>query len=119
MRIVFIGTVEFSKHALYRLLAMKAEIVGVCTLQESKFNADHVDLSAASETHGIPWRYTEDINSDASINWIKDKSPDIIFCFGWSRLLKQDLLGLAPLGVVGFHPAALPANRGRHRMALT
>lgn len=114
MRIVFIGTVEFSKHALYRLLAMKAEIVGVCTLQESKFNADHVDLSAASETHGIPWRYTEDINSDASINWIKDKSPDIIFCFGWSRLLKQDLLGLAPLGVVGFHPAALPANRGRH-----
>jgi len=23
-------------------------------------------------------------------------------------------LGIAPLGVVGFHPAALPANRGRH-----
>ena len=114
MRIVFIGTVEFSLRALEHLLAMNAEIVGVCTLQESKFNADHVDLSSVSEAHGLPWFYAEDINSVAALSWIQDKSPDVIFCFGWSRLLKQDLLRLAPLGVVGFHPAALPANRGRH-----
>jgi methionyl-tRNA formyltransferase len=114
MRIAFIGTVEFSRRALERLLAMGAEIVGVCTLQSSKFNADHVDLSAVSEAHGIPWLYAEDINSVEALSWIKDKSPDVVFCFGWSRLLKQNLLRLAPLGVVGFHPAALPANRGRH-----
>lgn len=114
MRIVFIGTVEFSQRALERLLASKAEIVGVCTLQESKFNADHVDLSDVSEAHGVPWFYAEDINSAEALSWIQGKSPDVIFCFGWSKLLKQDLLRLAPLGVVGFHPAALPANRGRH-----
>lgn len=114
MRIVFIGTVEFSRRALERLLAMNAEIVGVCTLQVSTFNADHVDLSVVSEAHGIPWFYAEDINSAEALSWIQEKSPDVIFCFGWSRLLKQDLLRLAPLGVVGFHPAALPANRGRH-----
>ena len=114
MRIVFIGTVEFSQRALECLIAMNAEIVGVCTLQESKFNADHIDLSILSESHGIPWFYAQDINSAEALGWIQDKSPDIIFCFGWSKLLKQDLLRLAPLGVVGFHPAALPANRGRH-----
>lgn len=114
MRIVFIGTVEFSRRALERLLELNAEIVGVCTLQESKLNADHVDLSVISESHGIPWFYAEDINSAEAFSWIQDKLPDVIFCFGWSRLLKQNLLGLAPLGVVGFHPAALPANRGRH-----
>lgn len=114
MRIIFIGTVEFSQRALERLIAMNAEIVGVCTLQESKFSADHVDLSIIAESHGIPWFYAEDINSVGALNWIQSKSPDVIFCFGWSRLLKQDLLRLAPLGVVGFHPAALPANRGRH-----
>jgi len=114
MRIVFIGAVEFSWRALERLLAMHAEIVGVCTMQDSKFNADHVDLGAVSEAHGVPWFYAEDINSTEALSWIQDKAPDVIFCFGWSRLLKQDLLGLAPLGVVGFHPAALPANRGRH-----
>lgn len=114
MRIVFIGTVEFSLRALERLVALDAEIVGVCTLQESKFNADHVDLSRVSAAHGIPCFYADDINSTAALSWIQSKAPDVIFCFGWSRLLKQDLLGLAPLGVIGFHPAALPANRGRH-----
>lgn len=114
MRIVFIGMVEFSQRALERLLAINAEIVGICTLQESKFNADHVDLGAVSEAHGIPWLYAEDINSPEALSWIQDKAPDVIFCFGWSKLLKQDLLRLAPLGVVGFHPAALPSNRGRH-----
>ncbi len=114
MRIVFIGAVEFSLRALERLVEMNAEIVGVCTLQESKFNADHVDLSSFSVMHGIPVFYADDINSTETLSWIQDKSPDIIFCFGWSRLIKQDLLGLTSLGVIGFHPTALPANRGRH-----
>ena len=114
MRIVFIGTVEFSRRVLERLLAMHAEIVGVCTWQDSKFNADHVDLGAISEAHGLPWFYAKDINSTQALSWIQDKAPDVIFCFGWSRLLKQDLLRLAPWGVVGFYPATLPANSGRH-----
>jgi len=114
MRIVFIGMVEFSRCALERLVAINAEITGVCTLKESKFNTDHVDLGFVSGTYGIPWIYAEDINSEEVLNWIRAKKPDVIFCFGWSRLIKADLLSLAPLGVVGFHPAALPANRGRH-----
>jgi methionyl-tRNA formyltransferase len=40
--------------------------------------------------------------------------PDVIFCFGWSRLIREPLLSLPALGVIGFHPASLPANRGRH-----
>lgn len=114
MRIVFIGTVEFSRHALERLLAMNAEVVGVCTLQESKFNSDHVDLGEVSEAHGVPCLYAKDINSAETLSWIQERAPEVIFCFGWSSLLKQDLLRLAPLGVIGFHPSALPANRGRH-----
>ncbi len=114
MRIVFIGAVEFSLRALKRLVELDAEIVGVCTLQESKFNTDHADLKGFSEAHGIPSFYVNDINSIETLNWIRRKSPDVIFCFGWSKLIKQDLLDSAPLGVVGFHPTALPANRGRH-----
>jgi methionyl-tRNA formyltransferase len=114
MRIVFIGTVEFSLRALEHLLALGVEIVGVCTLPESQFNADHVDLSVISEAHGLPWIYAEDINSSKTLKWIRERKPDVIFCFGWSRLLKQELLEIPPLGVIGYHPAALPANRGRH-----
>jgi methionyl-tRNA formyltransferase len=37
-----------------------------------------------------------------------------VFCLGWSSLLKQAVLSIPPLGVVGYHPALLPRNRGRH-----
>jgi len=114
MRIIFIGAVEFSLRLLEHLVTLDAEIVGVCTLKDSKFNTDHVDLSSFSKAHKIPSFYVEDINSTKTLNWISDKSPDVIFCFGWSRLIKQSLLKLPPLGIVGFHPSALPANRGRH-----
>jgi len=114
MRIVYIGAVEFSLCALKHLVEKKSEIVGVCTLKKSKSNADHVDLSRYSEAHGIPTLYSDDINSDNTIEWIKSKSPDVIFCFGWSKLIKRKLLDIPPLGVVGFHPTALPKNRGRH-----
>ncbi len=114
MRILFIGSVEFSLRALEHLVSLEANIVGICTLKESKLNADHVDLTSVGGANGIPCLYVEDINSNAALFWIKSKSPDVIFCFGWSKLLKQELLALAPLGVIGFHPSALPANRGRH-----
>ena len=114
MKIVFIGAVTFSEKTLEKLITLKADIAGVCTLKKSSFNADHVDLTQLCMKHNIPVRYTTDINSDENISWIKTLVPDVIFCFGWSRLLKTDLLNLAPLGVLGYHPAALPANRGRH-----
>jgi methionyl-tRNA formyltransferase len=114
MRIVFIGAVKFSELALRRLLENQSNVVGVCTLEHSGFNSDHEDLGQLSRSYNIPVLYATNINSEKTIDWIRDLDPDVIFCFGWSRLIKQPLLSLAPLGVLGFHPAALPANRGRH-----
>lgn len=114
MRIIFIGAVEFSRSALTRLLDGESDVVGVVTLAEAKFSSDHVDLSPLCEERGIPCVYGPDINSAETVSWIAARKPDVLFCFGWSRLLKEPLLKLAPLGAVGFHPAALPANRGRH-----
>ena len=114
MRIVFIGSVKFSQSALEKLIALNANIVGVCTLQKSAFNSDHCDLSKVCIDHRIPCIYAEDINSENILNWIRLRQPHIIFCFGWSKLLKGSLLTIAPLGVIGFHPSALPENRGRH-----
>lgn len=114
MKIVFIGTVEFSLKALELLATLDVDIVGVCTKSSSNFNADFVDLAPFCEKSKIPYIYTEDINSDETINWIKTLYPDIVFCLGWSSLIKKELLYLAPMGVIGYHPTELPLNRGRH-----
>jgi methionyl-tRNA formyltransferase len=114
MKIVFIGSAKFSSAALKLLLELNSQIVGVCTLKYTNFNYDFIDLSILSKENEIPWIYSEDINSQESIEWIKTKEPDVIFCFGWSRILKKELLSLPSLGVIGYHPTLLPGNRGRH-----
>ncbi|MEA3643246.1 MAG: formyltransferase family protein [Lamprobacter sp.] len=114
MRILFIGAVAFSARALHELLAMQAEVVGVCTLRQAAFNADHADLTPIAEQACIPVCHAPDLHNPEVISWIHERKPDIIFCFGWSRLIRPSLLTLPRLGVIGFHPAALPANRGRH-----
>jgi len=114
MKIAFIGAIEFSKRALELLIEMRLDVVGVCTLENSNFNADHSDLGKICQESNISWTFTPDINSEESLRWLENKGPDVIFCFGWSKLLGKRLLDIAPLGVIGFHPAALPANRGRH-----
>ena len=114
MKIVFIGAVEFSKKILEKLIEIDAQVVGVCTKENSQFNSDFSNLANLCKEHKIPYTYTNDINSIENIKWIKSLNPDIIFCFGWSNLIKKELLNLPPMGVLGYHPTKLPANRGRH-----
>ena len=114
MRAVFIGTVEFSLRSLEKLIGLNVNLVGVITKESSSFNSDFVDLKPLCISNGIPCLYVDDINSLDSIKWIKDLNPDVIFCFGWSSLIKKEILNIAPMGVVGYHPAKLPMNRGRH-----
>ncbi len=114
MRILFIGTVEFSLKALQSLIDIKANVVGVCTKEKSNYNSDFSDLMPICKASNIPIVQVTNINSEESIKWIKSLNPDVIFCFGWSQLIKKELLNLPQMGVVGFHPANLPQNRGRH-----
>jgi methionyl-tRNA formyltransferase len=114
MKILFIGTVRFSYEMLKKLIELNADIVGVCTKSKSSFNSDFLSLEPLCKEKNIPCRLVENINAKENVAWIKSVTPDIIFCFGWSSLIKKELLELTPMGVVGFHPAALPHNRGRH-----
>ena len=114
MKIIFIGTVKFSRITLQKLINLNAQVVGVCTKEKSKFNSDFEDLSFFCKKNGIPFRYLGKNILKDDYDWIKSLNPDIIFCFGWSHLLKKDILKLPPMGVLGYHPAQLPYNRGRH-----
>ena len=114
MKILLIGCVESSAIFLNALIVEGAEIVGVITKSESPQNADFVNLAGIAENNQIPYRYVNHINDEESIAFINELKPDIGFCLGWSQLIKKEVLQMFPKGVVGFHPAKLPQNRGRH-----
>lgn len=114
MKILFIGCVKSSYILLKELIDNKKQICGVITKRKSDYNADFEDLTPLCDMHNIQIHYTDDINDISAISFIKNACPDIIYCFGWSQLLKNDIINLPELGVVGFHPTKLPFNKGRH-----
>lgn len=114
MKIFFIGTVEFSYIALEALIKNNHQVVGVATKESSEFNSDFKDLTPLCISNNIPFKFVKDINHEKNIDFIKSFKPDIIYCFGWSSLIKKDLLNFSKFGVIGFHPALLPSNKGRH-----
>lgn len=115
MRVAFIGCVEFSHSALRELLAHEdAEAVGVVTRSASRFNADFCSLAPLAEGSDVPVFLAEGNDQGAMARWLRERRPDVVYCFGWSYLLGAEILQVPPLGVIGYHPAALPQNRGRH-----
>jgi methionyl-tRNA formyltransferase len=114
MKILFIGTVKYSFFALKNIIDLGENIVGVITSEDNKLNSDFLNLVPLCKKNNIPFLLEKDVNSKSSLKWIKSISPDVIFCFGWSRLLKKDILNFPKLGVIGYHPSLLPENRGRH-----
>jgi methionyl-tRNA formyltransferase len=120
MRIIFIGCVDFSSSLLDKVLALlDAEVVGVVTRTSSKFNADFCSLEAQAGQAGIPCFIDEGNRQADMAAWIAGLSPDVVYCFGWPYLLREDILKIPLLGVVGYHPTALPKNRGRHPIIWT
>jgi len=121
MKVCLIGCVEFSKYALLKLIEIEKEevieLVGVVTKRTSKFNSDFVDIAHAIRE--LNSGYSEDIihyyqDSDSLVEFLQSVKADVVYCFGWSNLLTEGVLNAAPKGVIGFHPALLPMNRGRH-----
>ena len=96
---------------LQQLMSLNVKVVGVITKNKSKFNSDFFDLKNV-EIDGCKYFYATGINASDCVEFIKGLAPDYIFCMGWSNLIKQEILNFCP--VIGYHPAALPQNKGRH-----
>lgn len=111
---LFIGCVESSYVLLECMLKHNYIVVGIITMKKSDINADFKSLVPLAEQYEIDYICTKNINDDETLEFVKSKEPEIIYCFGWSRLIGRELLSIPKYGVIGFHPAALPANRGRH-----
>jgi methionyl-tRNA formyltransferase len=114
MRYAYIGSVKFSYEILKYLIGKGYKPVLVITQKSKGINADYVDLEPLCLSNDIEIIKVDDVNTPDIITKLKSLDLDYIFCFGWSKLLKKEILEIPKHGVIGYHPAALPKNRGRH-----
>lgn len=78
----------------------------------AKFNPKSKVLNAL-EKHGIERiELAGSINSEASLELLRSKSPDLLISVAGNEIFKRTLIDLAPKGCLNLHTALLPRYRG-------
>jgi methionyl-tRNA formyltransferase len=103
------------RRCLEALLAVRAPIAGLLTLDPSKADqttsfAGFDDLAAA---HGLPARTFRALDGGEHLAWARERAPELGVVVGVSQLIGPELLRVPSLGFLGFHPTLLPEGRGR------
>lgn len=115
MRVVFMGTPDFSVPALQKLIA-EHEVVAVYTRapKESgrgkKINKTPVHLVA--EAHGIDVRTPRTLRAEDEQLYLKRLNADLAIVAAYGLLLPQEVLDMFPLGCINVHASLLPRWRG-------
>lgn len=111
IKVYFIGGLTNGKIVFDYLKANKyVDLIGVITYPDSFKGARHVAFE--NDEYII-----KSGKAKGYEHYIKDAAPDLIVVAGWSELIPEEILGIPKMGVIGFHPAKLPMDRGRSVLA--
>jgi Methionyl-tRNA formyltransferase len=116
MSAILVGAVESSRIALEVMARVpQCDLKAVVTLAPhlAHRHSDAVDMAAAARALDVPVIAVENVNARDALVRIAEVQADHIFVIGWSQICGPEFRALAPGGVIGYHPAALPRLRGR------
>lgn len=115
MKIIFVSGVKFGHELLKHLLEKNWKFKAVFSYDDSKskFYSDMVRFDGITSKYGIKHIKVQNINDEENVKIINDISPDLILVMGWSQILKNEILKIPTIGIIGSHPTELPKFRGR------
>jgi len=121
MKVALAGSVTSSFVTLEKLIEHQLDVVCVFGLeleqQSTSVVSGYCSMRDLCEKHDILYIPFTKINKDEHIDLLNQLNPDVFFAVGLSQLISEDLLKVAKLGNVGFHPTLLPKGRGRAPIA--
>lgn len=116
MRIVFMGTPDFSVATLRALIEAGHEILAVFTQPDRmKGRGKTVQFPPVKEAalkYGIDVFQPEKVRSPEFLEILKGIAADIIVVVAFGQILTKEILELYPYGCVNVHASLLPAYRG-------
>ena len=116
LKIVFMGTPEFSVPALESLINNKFEILSIYTQSPKKSKrGQKINVSPVqkfSEKNNLLVRNPENLNNDEEYNFIKSLSADIAVVVAYGKIIPKNILKTTKLGFVNIHASLLPKWRG-------
>lgn len=115
IRIIFMGTPEFSLPGLRALIAEKDfEIVGVFTQADKPVGREQAitppPVKILALENNLPIFQPEKIKE--SLETIKKLSPDLIVVIAYGKIIPQSILDVPTYGCLNVHASLLPKYRG-------
>ena len=114
MKIIFLGTPDFSAGVLEALIESRHEVVGVVTQPDKPSGRGHkllpTPVKVLAEKHNIPVYQFKRISKECEV--LKQLNADIMITAAYGQILRQNVLDLTPKGVINVHASLLPKYRG-------
>ena len=115
MKIVFLGNNDFSVKVLDALCVSAHELVGVvCSLDKPTGRGQKLEMCAVKKyalERGIPVLQYASVSREGEED-VRALNPDILVTASFGQMLRENILTLAPRGVVNVHGSLLPLYRG-------
>ena len=115
MRIVFMGTPDFSVPVLKALIS-RHEVIGVVTQPDRrKGRGKQVQFPPVKEEalrHGIPVFQPKKVKEEAFLTSLREMNPDVIVVAAFGQILPEAILNLPKYGCINVHASLLPKYRG-------
>ena len=116
LKIVFMGTPEFSVPTLEALIKNKFSIVTVYTQPPKKSKrGQKINLSPIEEfskKNKINIRNPINLDNDEEFKIFKKLSPDIVIIVAYGQIIPKNFLNIAKFGFINIHASLLPKWRG-------
>ena len=116
MRIVFMGTPDFSVPALNALVDAGHEVAAVVTQPDRpKGRGKDVQMTPVklqALEYGIPVYQPEKVKDPAFVEILKELHPEAIVVIAFGQILSKAILDIPPYGCVNIHASLLPKYRG-------
>jgi len=116
LKIVFMGTPEFSEPSLKALIKNKFSILSVYTQPPAKSNrGQKVELSYIQKfcnENKLDSRCPENLNTSEEFEYFKKLSPDLAIVVAYGQLISKNFLSLTKFGFINIHASLLPKWRG-------
>ena len=116
LKIVFMGTPEFSVPSLKSLISNKFDIIKIYT-QPSKKSKRGQKINASpieefSKKNKINFRSPKNLKSDEELKIFKELSADLAIVVAYGQLIPKVYLKTVKLGFINVHASLLPKWRG-------
>ena len=116
MKIIFMGTPDFSVGTLEALIEAGHEVCLVVTQPDKPKGRGKemqpTPVKAAAMKHGIPVYQPKKIRDPECVEELRKYQADVMVVIAFGQILPKEILDMTPYGCINVHASLLPSYRG-------